>query len=487
MCLKKCIFALYYLQLEYLKNEIMKVLLKSLTVVSAVFCIVGCSSKDVYDEQAVEEKEEATYADYFQKKYPDVDLNQDWDYTTGQELYSLPSSGSGTRALTRGDESKPTIGEFTLDGTVSKFMHENMEAGKNNSGKGNPFYMTVPPNPFTIVPIFQGTASYIWELWMYVETVGDIKIWSKGEGLSYQETKDGAWTQIVPGKDQAIPEDVYQVKSKSYTFTGLPTGKTMYFYLKVTNKNNMICSSLNQMMLTLNGFEINNLIKNLPEGNEAMIVGCEDNPDAKGDWDYEDMAFMVYGNPTPPVYEVDERIISNGKRYMMEDLGAMDDFDFNDIVVDVYDRTKEILYYEVDADGNRTYVPKKSKKETLPTMATVRAMGGTLDFTLTIGNTTWTKSESPKSKSDKFNANEMYNTRNIEFNKVLDEFEVSGWNYGSNNVSVTVVSDGKERTIKFPPYGTAPMMIAVDPTTEWMTERTSIPESWLDKNWWKQE
>ena len=86
MCLKKCIFALYYLQLEYLENEIMKVLLKSLTVVSAVFCIVGCSSKDVYDEQAVEEKEDATYADYFQKKYPDVDLNQDWDYTTGQEL-----------------------------------------------------------------------------------------------------------------------------------------------------------------------------------------------------------------------------------------------------------------------------------------------------------------------------------------------------------------------------------------------------------------
>lgn len=101
----------------------MKVLLKSLTVVSAVFCIVGCSSKDVYDEQAVEEKEEATYADYFQKKYPDVDLNQDWDYTTGQELYSLPSSGSGTRAMTRGDGYELSTGDFYLEGTVSDYMH----------------------------------------------------------------------------------------------------------------------------------------------------------------------------------------------------------------------------------------------------------------------------------------------------------------------------------------------------------------------------
>ena len=50
-------------------------------------------------------------------------------------------------------------------------------------------------------------------------------------------------------------------------------------------------------------------------------------------------------------------------------------------------------------------------------MATVRAMGGTLNFTLTIGNTTWTK------KSDKFNPKEMYNTRNIDWNKKLDEFE----------------------------------------------------------------
>ena len=472
MCLKKCIFALYYLQLEYLKNEIMKVLLKSLTVVSAVFCIVGCSSKDVYDEQAVEEKEDATYADYFQKKYPDVDLNQDWDYTTGQELYSLPSSGSDTRALTRGDGYDLATGDFYLEGAVSDYMHANMKAGMNNKEKGNPFYMKVPENPFTVVPIFQGTADYVWELWMYVETVGHIKVWSKGEGLSYQTTEGGAWTQIEPGKKQAIPNNVYQVKSNSYTFKGLPAGKNMYFYLKVINKNNNICSSLDQMMLTLDGFDVP---KNVPEGYEAMIVGCEDQPG--GDYDYEDMVFMVYGKPTPPVHVVKERIKTKGKRYMMEDLGAMDDFDFNDIVVDVNERTKEILWYDVDANGEEHFNGNITTEPMTP-QAIVRAMGGTLDFTLMIGNTPWIK-------SNKFNINEMYNTRNINWDEVLDEFEVSGWNYNSNNVSVTVVSDDKVRTIKFPVGGSAPMMIAVDTTVDWMTERTSVPEDWFNKNWWK--
>ncbi len=450
----------------------MKVSLKSLTAVCAVFCIVGCSSKDLYDEKAVEEKVDATYTDNFLKKYPNVDLNQDWDYTTGQVTYSLPSSSSGTRALTRGDGFELTTGEFFLEGAVSDYMHANMTAGMDNKEKGNPFYMKVPENPFTIVPIFQGTADYVWELWMYVETVGDIKVWSKGEDLAYQTTENGTWTQIEPGKKQAIPANVYQVKSKSYTFKGLPKGKDMYFYLKVTNKNNMICSSLGQMMLTLNGFDVP---KNVPEGYEAMIVGCEDQPG--GDYDYEDMVFMVYGKPTPPVHVVKERIIEKGKRYMMEDLGAMDDFDFNDIVVDVNERTKETWWYDVDANGEEHFNGRITTEDLKPE-AIVRAMGGTLDFTLTIGNTSWTK-------SDKFNPKEMLNTRNIDWNAELDKFEVDGWNYNSNNVSVTVVNDGKERTIKFSKGGTAPMIIAVDPTTEWMTERTGVPESWFDKNWWK--
>lgn len=434
--------------------------------------LAGCS-KEVYDEHAIEEKQKSTFEENFAKAYPSVDLNQSWDFSTGQDIFTLPSSGAGSRALTRANGYTVTTGDFTLDGTIADYMHNNMKAGANNRGKGNPFGMKVPENPFTIVPIFQGQATYVWELWMYVETIGDIKVWSKGEDLSYE--KGGVWTTFTPGKYEWIPDDgVTQIKSKSYTFSGLPVGKTMYFYLKVTNKNNKIESSLNQMMLTLKNFPP----VNIPAEHEATIVGCEDNP--SGDWDYEDLVFMVYGKPVPPDYVIKERIIENGKRYMMEDLGTTDDFDFNDVVVDVVSRTKEILSYEVDSEGHETYVGVKSK-ETLPSVARVRAMGGTMDFTLTIGNTDWTK-------STKFDAGTMYNTKNINFNTILDEFEVdNSWTPSNNKVSVTVAGKNnnpgvsKGMTIKFPNPGETPLMIAFDTDREWMTERTGIPENWLKR------
>ncbi|MBO5593134.1 MAG: hypothetical protein J5931_00855 [Prevotella sp.] len=36
-----------------------------------------------------------------------------------------------------------------------------------------------------------------------------------------------------------------------------------------------------------------------------------------------------------------------------------------------------------------------------------------------------------------------------------------------------------DNEIKFPKAGTAPMIIAVDPTQTWMSERQSVPESWF--------
>jgi hypothetical protein len=106
--------------------------------------------------------------------------------------------------------------------------------------------------------------------------------------------------------------------------------------------------------------------------------------------------------------------------------------------------------------------------------AIIRAMGGTLDFTLKIGDTTWSKS------GNGFDIGTMYNTKEIEEGKVLKEIEVSGWKPDDNNISVEV--NEKSRgvyTITFPKAGTAPMIIAVDPTQPWMVERQSVPASWF--------
>lgn len=55
-------------------------------------------------------------------------------------------------------------------------------------------------------------------------------------------------------------------------------------------------------------------------------------------------------------------------------------------------------------------------------------------------------------------------------------------NYDNNNITFRANGkDGRMYTVSFPKTGEAPMMIAVDPSTNWMTERTSIPSSWFTK------
>ena len=170
--------------------------------------------------------------------------------------------------------------------------------------------------------------------------------------------------------------------------------------------------------------------------------------DCNHDGDYTDLICLV-----EPV---------TAKRYLIEDLGATYDFDFNDIVVDV------------------TY-----GSYTEETNAIVRAMGGTLDFTLTIGSTSWSKSENG------FDAATVYNAYDgsIDYNAKLAEFEVSGWIPNENNITVTVnqnVSGGVSYSFPFPIAGEVPKIIAITPTTYfntgenirryWMPELVSIPE-----------
>jgi len=448
----------------------MKKSVKSLAVILSAMAVVSCGNTDLYDAAAVEQAAinttKGTYAEGFAKAYPSLNLNQSWDFSTGAVNVVLPTSTSSS-AKTRGTDYELAKSEYILDGTVSADIHKQLKAGDNNKYKGVPFYMRVPENPFAVVPIFQGTASYVWEFWMWVEGVGDIKIWSKGDDLAYRTSATGSYKSVGSG---AIPASVYDIKTAAYTFSGLPAGKKMYFYLKITNpKQDVYNSSLNEMILSMPI----TAPTNIPEDNQAIIIGCEDNISPTSDFDYEDVCFMVYGKPVPPIETVEEVIEEKGKRYMMEDLGTTDDFDFNDVVVDVVERTKVTYTYKFDEFNTMIPEETKTKRETMPTVARVRAMGGTLDFNLTIGSTTWSKS------GKGFEIATMYNTADPDYTKVLDEFEVTGWDAASNNISV-VVNDksGNGIQIAFPKSGEAPMIIATDTGVKWMTERTSIPQDW---------
>lgn len=66
---------------------------------------------------------------------------------------------------------------------------------------------------------------------------------------------------------------------------------------------------------------------------QVMVVGCEDANGKDSDHDINDIVFLVVGYPEIPQVIHTTQVIK--KRYLCEDLGATDDFDFNDIVVDV--------------------------------------------------------------------------------------------------------------------------------------------------------
>ena len=366
-------------------------------------------------------------------------------------------------------------------------MKTNMKAGDNSTKQGSPFYMKTQEQTFTIVPCYQGQASYYWELWMNVGGK-DVHVWSKNMALQYRTSANGAW-QDLTGQ---VPSNAFEVKAPTYTYKATAE-QHLYFYLKVwtggsrTSDNpDKITSSLDKLMLGLEGAK-QYMSLNVPEGNDVTLVGCEDNPTTGTDNDFEDLVFMVYGKPTPPIIPVDEIEITQTKRYLMEDLGATDDFDFNDVVVDVQNVKTQKIYLKPAANGGWEEDHRDPEVDA-GQRAIVRAAGGIYNFTLKIGDTEWVK-------GDNVNASQMINTgwsnTTIDPDYEIDRFTVTGWIPGDNNISLLVPQkSGTNYTdvlqeIQFPKAGDAPMIIAVDEAQGWMKERQSIPGGTNSPDdWW---
>jgi hypothetical protein len=153
-----------------------------------------------------------------------------------------------------------------------------------------------------------------------------------------------------------------------------------------------------------------------------------------------------------PVIPDEPTLVSEiSKRYMMEDLGTIGDFDFNDAVVDLSQKTW--------SDG------------TVTKTGIVRALGGILDITIKLGGkTAWTKSSN-------LNPASIINTQpNYNENGNYGEFDASDWNPDANNIAFVVKGQNSEEvTINFPETGSVPQMVAVKITRNWMEENKRVP------------
>ena len=475
----------------------MKTNVKTMMMALVTTTMVACSNNDVFDSTAVEKTAKQSYAENFAKKYPNVNINQNWDFSSKQSDYRL---GSKNKARTRAGEGGITTGSwYEVDNNTLAWMHEQLVEGVDNRSLGNPFYMTVPGNDFTIIPIYQGQAGAMWNLHVVVDGV-DYLVWEKSNSEIQKgdiQIKDGdsdewhnlhgggqsweTWNSLynTDGSDKWLADGsqnlVTAVRSIPYTFHDFRVGAEMYFYLDVTVSgsgdwngkyheiNNVGAheSSLKGQMLALQNVP---RPANIADDNEVMIIGCEDADLKDSDWDCNDVVFLVYGKTVPKpikIEEGDEIEEVKTVRYMIEDLGATDDFDFNDIVVDVTEiRTISPTY----TNGVVTKWNEKRKRQE----AVIRHLGGILPFVLKIGNTEYAAGgqESFQTSPD------------------LKLDNVTGWTglTGVHNISVQVQQKDNQdvyNNVVFPKAGEAPMIIAVDPSQGWMTERQSVPESWF--------
>lgn len=405
----------------------MKTMLKGTALLFVCVVAVACSH-DMFDENRINDDVKTAYRTAFEKKYGTISSNQTWDFTN--------LSGS-SMARTRANQSVSWT-RINLNNGFWSFIDEDANDVHTKIASADilewnhalavelyPCYAHgygVNKDQFFHLAIVDKdvTYSYSNNTITSIDVIGNIK------------TKDDKWygagKALIHDSGRTIQAKNIYKENKIW----------VAYFTWVDNYSNATKKENANNMANIQNFEIKNYKEIVVNNHTYWCFDCN------GDNDYSDLVCLVRNvDPVKPIE----------KRYMVEDLGGDSDFDFNDIVVDVVE----------DAAGNQK--------------AYVRAMGGTKDFTLQIGNTKWTKEI-----DGGFNPATIYNTLpTIQRDKVLAEFTVTGWKPESNNISVTVqnkLSNDVIIVIPFPRQGDVPMIIAVDPITTWNEEYEELRDDW---------
>lgn len=444
------------------------------TLMSMAFA--SCGEKDYYDDRFQEEKVKSEFEANFVKRYGTVAPDQNWDLSTAATKYA----SMVTRA-----------GEVVSDGQSETFSKELRAAlasvlpeGKDNHAAGGS-YTLISQGPFDIYPLYHGKCMQ-WDLYVNdVKVANYAGIMSKmGSTTSYGEASTGQLTSTGWHIDLPVGTPIF-IKLV------ITKNKTGYASEGQYAKNGDVVTSVYNPAIPYNKGTISNGSLVLPwEKLEAKGVSKPDNldhiimfEDARtryGDADFNDFVLGIKGRDITPdpidIIVTNEEYnytvpSSTEKRYMIEDLGSTDDFDFNDIVVDVKEYKTEIHKVTTTTTSQQQSGSEISASQTVTDeivqtnaeqKAIIRHLGGILPFTLIVGNTSL--GEHPGILGD--NPDE--------------EYVVEGWNPAENNIKV-IVRDAENKsvnTVAFPKMGEVPMIIATDVTKAWMEERVPIPETW---------
>lgn len=403
---------------------------KSLVAMAAMLSMsaafVSCSKTDLYDEAAAEKanqlKAEAKYKEAFVKHFGEVDPNQSWDFSKTNIPVFDGQNAARTRSVTYYDEpiwKTPSYFTPSLLPTYYRHVYTDQAAviACAEDESLNPVEWPYKYSEVRIHPFYgKGTrlfneCAFGLEFKSYLVDLGFLGNYTvyTNEGL-FSFSLGNGWDRI-------------------YNHDPLGTFINMYSYRYVKTDNMVNADGFKWWVQAGSGTktELTMCKQFTVNGHTYVALDCN------GDGKYTDVVCWIED-------------LAPSKRYMVEDMGSIGDFDFNDIVFDV-EYNAELKKYE----------------------CVVRAMGGTLNFTIRVGKTYWTK-------STKYDKNTMYNTKpSINYEEEYDRFEVEGWIPEKNDVEVIVEGkDGSTFVMPFPKDGDIPFIVCTSIGKDWANEKTDV-------------
>ena len=406
------------------------------TLAVAAMSFGGCTSDDKHEynpDYQVELDKEA-FAANFVKQYGQVDAEQSWDLANPNEVYVLSASARQVQTRAKGKLQWITVSSFGHEFNISEGFNEAMEKEFSQFGDPEPCYFTFPAEGLSIVPVFQSNANnYVLHMVVGEDYFAqDIYICSNIMGINNNKQK-----------------------AKAYTITGVEAGTPVSFYVVVFKGNKGYKVDIENFSTLEGGFKLAEVdaatAGNYKKGTmreKSSILACQ----FETKHGTAQLAFLMDGLAPVQKHQAPEKIVKVvSRRYLIEDLGSTDDFDFNDIVIDVEQRV----------------VVENGVEGTPLQMATLRHLGGVLPWNIKIGDTWFSGAENTMLKGE------------IGSDASVTK-DVTGWNPEENNITVKVAGNqtGSVCLIPFPKKGEVPMVIAVDTYQQWMDERQSIPSTW---------
>ena len=408
----------------------------ALLSISAAF--VSCGDKELFDQGAVEQanvlEAEKQYKENFVKRFGEVAPDQTWDFS--QINYPMAEQNAQTRSwlydMFHEQLPAPTWNERGILSSLFDALINDTDYPNVNTDEAEvkklvetmpvvdwPYdYAQINLHPFYSKGTSDNNYYYLGVKYQQKDYTGTYNDFN---GLCLKAKKN-EWSSIV-------------------TNSSLLTEMNMNSYASVNTSNMNGVAGFQWFVACSNTPKIISWPKDKKPLEKCKLFYVNGHTyvalDCNGDNKYDDMICWVED-------------CSPAKRYMVEDLGANDDFDFNDIVFDVV-WNENLKKYE----------------------CIVRAMGGTLDFTIKVANTTWTKSTA---KNGKYNKYTIYNTTDGDYNldEEYDRFVVDNWHPEENDVTVTVEGNNGRFVLPFPEEGEIPYMIATSIGKAWAKERINV-------------